>query len=331
VLLLLLAGGCREQTDSVPEFVQLAQLREREQKFAEAAQAYSSAIKLAPEDPSLWYDRGVANLSAGNPKLAIADYSKAVELDPEFEIAWNNLGAAQSEVGAHDAAVTACTRAIELDPLDPLPWQNRGTAFHQLGLLEQSIEDLTRAIHLDPEAASLHFARGTTLLDDYRPESAANDFSRAIEFDESNADYWLARAVANSRLGDLDAAADDLRQAVELGLEDKSLTTQQLKSHRRAPLPAVVREHLLVNDYIDANGLWSDKDGRVEVVAKPVTVRGVRFSAEQLQAIANSDFRVVLVIFEVSDSGTEIIRHEPNWNPDASQLVPTDFEFRLNK
>ncbi|MFK7821470.1 MAG: tetratricopeptide repeat protein [Planctomycetaceae bacterium] len=328
--LMLMTSGCQEQTDSVPEFVQLAQLREREQKFAEAVEAYSKAIKLAPGDPSLWYDRGVAHFSAGKPKLAIADYTKAIELDPEFEIAWNNLGAARSEVGDHKAAVDSCTRAIEIDPLDPLPWQNRGIAFHRLGLFDQSIEDLTRAMHLDPEDPFLLFARGTTLLDDQRPATAASDFTEAIRIDDSNADYWLARAVASSRLGQTEAAAADLKEAFACGLEEKNLTAEQLASHRRPPLPKNVREFLAAHGYVDTDGLWSDANGRVEIVAKPQVENAVRFSREQLESLEASGLRKTLIIFRPSEDGEEIIRHIKNWVPQASDLVPTDFKLQID-
>lgn len=322
--------GCMERIDSVPEFVQLAERHEREQNFAGAADAYSKAIALDSTDPSLWYDRGVANLNAGNPKRAIADYRKAVELDPEFAIAWNNLGAAHLQAGENLKAIQACSQAIAIDQLDPLPGRNRGLAYHRLGFFDHSIEDLTRAIQLDSENSFLHFSRGTVLLDAHQPIAAIEDFIRATELDEANPDPLIGLAVAFARTNRTDNARRALDDAKARGFEPKSLKVSDLPAHRRPPVPDFVADNLREAGYTETDGTWSREGNEVNLISASPRGDAVRFKLEQLSSLAAIDRSHTLVVVALGDDGPQVIRRIDDWKPNAQAMTPVEFTMPIN-
>jgi tetratricopeptide (TPR) repeat protein len=56
-------------------------------KFDNAITDYTKAIKLCPDEASLYYRRGVAYSGKGNVKKAAADYREALRRAPDFEAA----------------------------------------------------------------------------------------------------------------------------------------------------------------------------------------------------------------------------------------------------
>lgn len=52
--------------------------------YQKAIVDYDEAIRLKPEFPEAYNNRGVAKRDLGQYQEAIADYDKAIELKPEF-------------------------------------------------------------------------------------------------------------------------------------------------------------------------------------------------------------------------------------------------------
>jgi Flp pilus assembly protein TadD len=51
-------------------------------KYADAINAFNSAIAMDPKNPFLWDRRGCAYTSLGNHMQAISDFTKAISLSP---------------------------------------------------------------------------------------------------------------------------------------------------------------------------------------------------------------------------------------------------------
>lgn len=52
---------------------------------AGAAAAFERASSLAPKDPIIWFNLGLARMRAGNRAAAVTAFRKALELKPDFE------------------------------------------------------------------------------------------------------------------------------------------------------------------------------------------------------------------------------------------------------
>ena len=324
-LVCLSLGGCSEKIDSFNEYVQLARLKERQENYPAAVEAYSQAIALVPNDPMTWYDRGVAQLASDRTELAIADYARAVELDPDFAIAWNNLGAAQLMVGQFSAAIDSCNQAIDIDPTDPLPWRNRGLAHHRSGMQRQSIDDLTQVDRLEPGDPFTLLSRGISFLDDGQMQLAAGDFTACLEIDDSEPLPWLKRAIARYRLGDENGAASDIAEAKSRGAEI-DVVPAVLSVQHPVPLPGVVEQHLAAAGYEKTEQGWRRSDEPVQVIAKVPVGDAVSFRESEL-VFFDVPVEKVLVVFEPTADGIRVVRMLEDWDADAAEMRPTELSL----
>ena len=67
--------------------------------FDKAIADFTTAIRLAPEDVSLYIWRGIAYRAGGQLEEAIADHTKATRLEPKGPRAYDERGAAHEEQG----------------------------------------------------------------------------------------------------------------------------------------------------------------------------------------------------------------------------------------
>ncbi|MCM1982371.1 tetratricopeptide repeat protein [Lyngbya confervoides] len=75
---------------------------------------YSQAIELSPQNPEIYYNRGVAYYSVGNSPSAIADFNQTLQLDPAKAQAYANRGAIFLESGNSQAALADAQTAAQL-------------------------------------------------------------------------------------------------------------------------------------------------------------------------------------------------------------------------
>jgi tetratricopeptide (TPR) repeat protein len=100
-------------------------------------------------------------------------------------------------------------------------------------LLIKISRDLDRAIQLDPKNAEFYFLRGSVIYHaphescelNYKFDQDTSDFARAIEIDPKNARYYYARAL-RTQSRDEKAAVRDFERALELGYEEREITSQ---------------------------------------------------------------------------------------------------------
>jgi lipoprotein NlpI len=134
---------------------------------------------------------------------AIADYDQYVKLAPNDPDGFNNRGRAYMEKGEYDRgvaesdkrqyalAVEDYTRYIALKPSDPDGYDSRGNAYRREGQFEQAIADYNHALQLNRgyvflDRGNAHFLAGQT-------SAARADFRLAIGADPSlvHAALWL--------------------------------------------------------------------------------------------------------------------------------------------
>tara|TARA_B110000046_G_scaffold161074_1_gene174552 strand:+ start:510 stop:911 length:402 start_codon:yes stop_codon:yes gene_type:complete len=73
--------------------------READKKHYEAISEFSAAIKLDPDNPFNFYNRGVVYHNLEEYLSAISDYTSAIKLDTDFTSAYNNRGIAKENSG----------------------------------------------------------------------------------------------------------------------------------------------------------------------------------------------------------------------------------------
>ena len=79
-----------------------------------AIENYDRAIKLIPQDESLFQQRGLAYARQGNYGRAVKDYDQAIHLNPEYAVAFYRRGMAYSRREKFSRAIEDFDQAIEL-------------------------------------------------------------------------------------------------------------------------------------------------------------------------------------------------------------------------
>lgn len=116
-----------------------ADLYMREQRYAEAIDAFSHALQVVPNDPGLLYGRGLAYAEAGKTDLAIADLRHLLKIKPGDVDASNALGftLADTDRDLPEAEkLIAVARAAKPD--DPSIADSWGWLQYRMGHLDQA-------------------------------------------------------------------------------------------------------------------------------------------------------------------------------------------------
>ncbi len=173
---------------------------QKNEKHKEAIQHYDEAIRLKPDDPDAYNNRGNAKCSLGLHKEAIQDYDEAIRIKPDDATAYSNRGFAKYELGLHKEAIQDYDEAIKLKPDVATAYNNRGNAKCSLGLHKEAIQDYDEAIRINPDDASAYYNRGNAKYSLGLYEEAIQDYDEAIRLKPDDADAYNNRALAKKKL-----------------------------------------------------------------------------------------------------------------------------------
>lgn len=158
-------GEWRDVLDSVGNddaaafdaYISIASLEIERGQLQSAIHMYDEAIKLRPDSPGVYFNRGTAKNKIGDFDEAIGDFDEAIRLAPYFVPAYLNRGYSKASLGRFEDAIKDYDETIKLNPKLTIAYKNRSFANAKLGREQASIDDLKQAAKLDP---SLHFFLG---------------------------------------------------------------------------------------------------------------------------------------------------------------------------
>lgn len=161
-----------------------------------------------------YYNRGLANDTAGDAERAIEDYSEALALDPGHAGAYNNRGTLKGDKGDFDGAIDDYTQAMAYAPDDPLAYYNRGITFGEKGDDDAAIADYSQAITLNPAYASAYFNRAGTRSHKRDFAGAIEDYDEYLLLDPDGVAGYYFRAENKNEKGDIKGAIADYDQVL---------------------------------------------------------------------------------------------------------------------
>ena len=106
-----------------------------------------SEASSAPPDAIRYYVAGRSELSADQPRLAVADFLRADAADGGSVDVLFDLGRADEAVGDADAAIVAYDRASAIDPAAVAPSLAAGRLLQQAGRSDDAVDRLHRALN----------------------------------------------------------------------------------------------------------------------------------------------------------------------------------------
>ncbi|MGG7567654.1 tetratricopeptide repeat protein [Rhodovulum sp. DZ06] len=168
--------------------IALGDLLRREERFAEAADAYTDAIDLMGEpDPRHWalyYQRGISNERSGAWEQAEKDFLTALDLQPGQPLALNYLGYSWVEQRRNlDEALDMIERAVAQRPQDGYITDSLGWVLYRMDRHEEAVPHLERAVELTPVDPVINDHLGDALWMVGRKREARFQWRRALSFE----------------------------------------------------------------------------------------------------------------------------------------------------
>ncbi len=177
-------------------------------KFSDAADAYTSAINLAgpgmEQDWRLYYYRGVAYDRMKNFEKSDADFRQALKISKDEPQALNYLG--YSFIDRHvntDEAIAMVKRAVELKPNDGYILDSLAWAYYNLGDYEQALTNQEHAVDLTPSDAIIAEHLGDIYWRVGRKLEAGFQWQHAIDNSPEPADLARIQDKLKNGLPDL--------------------------------------------------------------------------------------------------------------------------------
>ncbi len=185
---------------------------------------YDQAIRLDPNEASLYFNRGVAHENKeplsdereGYYARAIADYDQAIRLDPKFAPAYYRRGSAFWNMGDDEHAIADYDRAISLDPNDSEFYLDRGLVYRDKGDYDRAIADYDQAIRLDPKNEQAYRERIYAYTKKGDDEHAIADYDEIIRLNPKDGPAYFGRGNAYKNKGDYARAIADYDEALRL-------------------------------------------------------------------------------------------------------------------
>jgi serine/threonine protein kinase len=118
---------------------------QRLEKFDQAIDDYTQAIRLNPGGAMAYHERAVCLARLNQDDRALPDYSRAIDLSPGYALSWNGRGVIYLHLKNYEQAKADFSKAIELDPTLYQAYKNRSAAKKALGDTAGALADMTKA------------------------------------------------------------------------------------------------------------------------------------------------------------------------------------------
>jgi len=145
---------------SVEDFFAKANELFTEGDIGGALEMVNNGIEIEPDEPKLWYNKGVYEGRLERHIDAVGSFEKALELRPDYAAAWFNKAVALISLGRAQKAVDAVTRVIELEPGNGMAWFNRACYNSLQRKASDVLDDLSKALELEPSLKEAALAEG---------------------------------------------------------------------------------------------------------------------------------------------------------------------------
>jgi len=205
---------------------------ENKRTMERAIADFNQAMRLDPNNPVNYYERGSVYSMKSEYDNAIADYNQAIKLNPGYVEAYRNRGDAYDSKKDYDRAIADYTQAIKLNPGYVKAYRNHGEAYLYKEDYDRAIADYNQAITLDPTDAFAYLGRGVVyhLKGDY--DRAIADYNQAITLDPTVAFAYGSRGMAYWWKNDLNRAIADFEEVLRIDPGDAD-TRKNLAEARR--------------------------------------------------------------------------------------------------
>ena len=149
--------------------------------YDKAIDYLNSSIKLNPNLPDAYNNRGIAFSNKKLYQKSIEDYNKALNLNKKFFDAYLNKGVSLRNIRQEKLAIECFKNCIKLNPKNPKIYNNLGNIYKDLNEYQKAIEHYSKAIQLDENHTDAYFNRGNLFLILKHINLAIKDYEKIIK------------------------------------------------------------------------------------------------------------------------------------------------------
>ena len=177
-------------------------------QYEEAIKNYDMAIKLSPQNSSLYQWRGRVKSSMKRYVDAIVDFDQAIEIDSKNLHVFYSRGVAKYNLQRHRESITDFDKVIEINPNHTNAYAFRARAKYKLGQYRESIADYSEVISQNPSNRHDYYHRALAKKKVESLGSARDDLEMALMLAEKANDSALVTQI-NQALSEIPGATED--------------------------------------------------------------------------------------------------------------------------
>lgn len=169
-----------------------------EAKWDEAVEEFSEGISENPENPTLYFFRGLSQENNGQVEEALADYQKSVELKPDFILPYSRSGKIYARQQNHEKAKELYQKAVELGVQDITTLYNYGVVLINLGQSPEAKTIFEKLLAVDEGYPDAYYHLGIITLGQGDVEKAKELLKKFLELDPENPNAPVAIKILES-------------------------------------------------------------------------------------------------------------------------------------
>lgn len=189
--------------DNINALLLHAYIKEKQQKFKEAASKYKLVLKNNPDNESANFHLALLLNYLGDKEESIDYLLKSVKLMPYNELVYYSVGVVFANENNFDKAIPYFLKAVQLKPDYPEALNNACYALANLGRVNESMPYCDRAYKLNPEDGAILDSLGFAHFKSGNIQKAIEFYQKALKVDSSLYEIYLHYAQALEKNGQL--------------------------------------------------------------------------------------------------------------------------------
>jgi tetratricopeptide (TPR) repeat protein/tRNA A-37 threonylcarbamoyl transferase component Bud32 len=204
---------------------------------------YAAFLELRPHSFWGYFNWAYCHVQLGGNSLddAQVGFTACIRLRPDSPWPYNNRGTIHLRRKEYTRALRDYDAALAHDANYAEAHANRGLAHVGLNKLDQALKDFDRAIELKPDYAPAYAERAEVRRQQKRFSEAIQDYTRLLALDANKAPIYLKRAEAYRALNETQEALKDCDQA--LGLDVKNPQSYNLRAQLHVAAGQYLKAH----------------------------------------------------------------------------------------
>lgn len=202
--------------DNATLYGELGNVLRKQNKLDQAEKVYKKAIELSSDWVDFYKSLAEILVKKNNFKAAILTCKQALMFDPINDKLYGLLGDALVEYGELELGITAYNKALKLDPTNAYYHRCLGDIYQNQNNLSFAILNYEKAIAIAPNNPWLYIHLSNALVKQNKLDEAITICQQATKFKRRNPSFYSHLGNIQLQTGDVDSALDTYKQAIKL-------------------------------------------------------------------------------------------------------------------